>query len=229
MTRRPLNKAVLLSDFDHTIVTIDTGEFALEHYGGPHWKRIEEEYERGNITFEESLQKEFGLIKVRERVILDELEKVVVIRPYFQELVEYCRSHGILFIVVSGGLDFCIRHFLDRKDWLKFLEIYAPKAKHTSEGYKLTFPVLFDKDAINFKHDLVRYHRKRGSKVFYVGDGLGDYPAAKEADYPFAIKGSKLAQSCRQGNIQCEEVTDFQQVVEAIDKLRSSEHSQTFI
>ncbi len=223
------SKVVLLSDFDHTIVTMDTGEFALEHFGNPHWKRIEEEYERGNITFEESLRKEFGLIKVPERVILDELDKVVAIRPYFQELVEYCRSHGILFIVVSGGLDFCIRHFLDRKDWLKFIDIYAPRAKYTSEGYKLTFPELFYKESINFKDDLVTYHRRRDSKVFYVGDGLGDYPAAKEATFPFAIRGSKLAESCRKGSIRHREVIDFQEVIETIDKLLGSEPSQTFI
>ena len=218
MTRRPLSKAVLLSDFDETIVNIDTGEFALEHFGDPNWKRIAEEYERGNITFEESLRKEFGMIKVPQRVILDELDKGVVIRPHFEELVEYCMSHSIPFIVVSGGLDFCIRHFLDRKDWLKFVNICSPRAEYTSEGYELSFPELFFKDSINFKHDLVRYHRRRGSKVFYIGDGLGDYPAAKDADVRFAIKGSRLAQECRKGNLQHREVTDFQEVIEAIDE-----------
>ncbi len=229
MGQQMFSKAVLLSDFDHTIVTIDTGEFALKHFGDPHWTLIEKEYEKGNITFDESLRKEFGSIKVSERVILEELEKVVVIRPHFVELVEYCKSHKFPFIVVSGGLDFLIRHFLDRNDWLKFIEIYAPKATYTPQGYLLTFPELLDKESINFKHDLVKYHRSRGSKVFYVGDGIGDYPAAKEADFPFAIKGSKLAQLCKEGNVHCEEVTDFQPVIEAIDKFLRSERSQTFI
>ncbi len=222
MNRRGFSKAVLLSDFDETIVNMDTGEFALEHFGDPHWKRIAEEYERGNITFEESLRKEFGLLKVSEPVILEELDKVVVFRPHFGELVGYCESHGIPFIVVSGGLDFCIRHFLDQNDWLKFVGICSPIAKYTSEGYKLSFPELFDKNSINFKDDLVRHHRRHGNKVFYVGDGLGDYPAAKEATFPFAIRGSKLAESCRKGNIQHREVADFQDVIETIDKLLGS-------
>ena len=216
MNRRPLSKAVMLSDFDETIVNIDTGEFALEHFGDPNWKRIEEEYERGNITFEEALRKEFGTIKVPQQVILDELDKVVVMRPHFEALIEYCKSHSIPFTVVSGGLEFCIRHFLE--DWLKFVDIYSPRAEYTSKGYVLTFPELFDRDSINFKHDLVRYHRRRGSKVFYIGDGLGDYPAAKDADVRFAIKDSRLAQECRKGNLQHREVTDFQEVIEAIDE-----------
>jgi 2-hydroxy-3-keto-5-methylthiopentenyl-1-phosphate phosphatase len=219
MTHRPLSKAVLLSDFDETIVNIDTGEFALEHFGDPNWKRIEEEYERGNMTFEESLQKEFGTIKVPQRVILDELDKVVVFRRHFEELIEYCKGHVIPFTVVSGGLEFCIRHFLDRNDWLNFVDIRSPRAEYTPEGYVLTFPELFDRDSVNFKHDLVRYHRRRGSKVFYIGDGLGDYPAAKEADVRFAVKGSRLAHECRKGNLQHKEITDFQEVIEAVDEL----------
>jgi 2-hydroxy-3-keto-5-methylthiopentenyl-1-phosphate phosphatase len=94
-----LSKIVLLSDFDETIVTIDTGEFALDHFGDPGWKKTEEEYERGNITFEDSLRKEFGSIKVAEHVILKELEKVVVLRPHFAELVEYCKKRSYTFIV----------------------------------------------------------------------------------------------------------------------------------
>ncbi len=229
MTHRLLSKAILLSDFDKTIVNIDTGEYALEHFGNPSWKRVAEEYERGNITFEESLQKEFCTIKVPQRMVLDELDKVIVFRPHFDELIEYCKSHAIPFTVVSGGLEFCIRHFLDRKDWLKFVNICSPRAEYTAKGYVLTFPELFDRGSINFKHDLVRHHRTRGSKVFYIGDGLGDYPAAKEADVRFAVKGSRLAQECRKGNLQHKEVIDFQEVIEAIDKLPGSIPSQTFI
>lgn len=218
MALRTFSNSVLLSDFDHTIVTIDTGEFALNRFGDPRWNRIEEEYEKGKITFEESLRREFGTIKVPEREILEELEKVVVIRPHFRNLVEYCKERHLPFTVVSGGLDFCIRHFLDRNGWLKFVEIYAATTTYTPEGYRLTFPELFDKDSLNFKQDLVRYHKGRGSKVYYVGDGLGDYPAAREADYRFAIKGSKLALSCRDGNVRCEEITNFNQVIDGIEK-----------
>lgn len=217
MAQPQLSKAVLFSDFDNTIVNIDTGEFALEHFGDPNWRRIEEEYVRGNISFEDSLQKEFGSIKVPEELILKELDKVVVIRPYFADLVKYCQNEGVYFVVVSGGLDFCLRHFLDQHGWLKFIEIHAPKAVYTVDGYRLEFPKMLYKESVNFKDDLVTYHKKRGSKVFYIGDGLGDYPAVKAADYPFAIKGSRLAEACRKANIQCKEVVDFRQVAEAVE------------
>lgn len=212
-----MRKFVLLSDFDETIVNIDTGEFALERFGEPDWRQIEKQYERGEITFEESLRKEFGSIKVPENVILKELQKVVEIRPHFEGLVDCCKRRRAPLIVVSGGLDFCIRHFLNREGWLSLIEICAPKAEYSSEGYRLTFPKLLDRSSVNFKDDLVRYHRKKGAEVFYIGDGLGDYPAAKKANIPFAIKGSRLAQACREGNLPHREIIDFQEVIEAIE------------
>ncbi|MGA8905833.1 MAG: HAD-IB family phosphatase [Candidatus Bathyarchaeia archaeon] len=215
------SKAVVMSDFDETIVTIDTAEFALQLFADPSWKRIEEQFEAGEISFEESLQREFAMIKAPEKVILDELDKVAALRPNFERLIEYCKKQRLPLIIVSGGLEFCIRHFLGRDDWLNFMEIYAPKSKFTGKGYEVTMPRLFGKGSFNFKDDFVRHHKEQGNRVFYIGDGLGDFPAAREADFSFAIKGSKLAEACRKGNVPHREITDFQEVIDAIDDLKS--------
>lgn len=220
MIRMEYRKAVVMSDFDETIVNIDTARFALERFADPSWRRIEQQFEGGEISFEESLRDEFAMIKAPEKVILDELDKVVVLRPNFDKLIEYCKKQRLPLIVVSGGLEFCIRHFLDRKGWLKFVEIYAPKSKYTGEGYEVNMPKLFGKASINFKDDLVRHHKEQDNRVIYIGDGLGDFPAAREADFSFAIKGSKLAEACRKGNVRHREITDFQELVDAIDDLK---------
>ncbi len=206
-----------MSDFDETIVTIDTAEFALQLFADPSWKRIEEQFEAGEISFEESLRSEFAMITAPEKVILDELDKVAVLRPNFERLIEYCKKQRLPLIIVSGGLEFCIRHFLGRDDWLNFMEIYAPKSKFTGKGYEVAMPRLFGKGSINFKDDFVKHHKEQGNRVFYIGDGLGDFPAAREADFSFAIKGSKLAEACRKGNVPHREITDFQEVIDAID------------
>ncbi|MGD0177480.1 MAG: HAD-IB family phosphatase [Candidatus Bathyarchaeia archaeon] len=214
------SKAVVMSDFDETIVTIDTAEFALQLFADPSWKRIEEQFEAGEISFEESLQREFAMIKAPEKVILDELDKVAALRPNFERLIEYCKRQRLPLIIVSGGLEFCIRHFLGRGDWLNFMEIYAPKSQFTGKGYEVTMPRLFGKGSFNFKDDFVRHHKEQGNRVFYIGDGLGDFPAAREADFSFAIKGSKLAEACRKGNVPHREIADFQEVIDAIDDLK---------
>jgi 2-hydroxy-3-keto-5-methylthiopentenyl-1-phosphate phosphatase len=53
----------------------------------------------------------------------------------------------------------------------------------------------------------------------YIGDGIGDYHAAGDSDFAFAIKGSKLAELLKKSKTPHEEITDFLQVVEAIKRL----------
>jgi 2-hydroxy-3-keto-5-methylthiopentenyl-1-phosphate phosphatase len=214
------SKVFVMCDFDETIVNIDTPAYALEHFGHPQWRILEKQFEAGEISFEESLRREFALINAQEQTILQALDKVVVFRPNFDSLVQSCRKKHVPLIVVSGGLDFCIRHFLDREDWLNFVQIYAPESSYASNGYEVVFPKRFGAGGINFKDDLVKHHKRQGDKVFYIGDGLGDVPAAKAADFTFAIKGSKLARACQKENVAHTEITDFLEVINAIDELK---------
>lgn len=209
-------ECVVLTDFDGTMVTIDTAEYVLDKFAGKDWRIIDEQLERGEVTFEESLVREFAMLKVSEKEMLDALEAATRFRPNFEKMIGYCRIHRFPLVVVSGGLDFSIRHFLGQKGWLDSVEIFAPKAECTGNGVILSFPKRFNQTSTDFKQDLVRYHRKQGKKVVYIGNGLGDYPAASIADLPFAVKGSQLAQMFRASGVACKEITDFQQAVELI-------------
>jgi 2-hydroxy-3-keto-5-methylthiopentenyl-1-phosphate phosphatase len=55
--------------------------------------------------------------------------------------------------------------------------------------------------------------------VIYIGDGSGDFDAAKEADYVFAVKDSKLAKLCQSYRVPFKPITDFQEVVEEIRRI----------
>jgi len=207
----------LLIDFDGTIVNADTLQVALDRFADPGWVLIDQAYERGEVSFEESLRREFAMLRVPEDVIIGEVSRVTQLRPNFDRLVEYCRRNLIPVKVVSGGLDFCIRHFLNRHDWLSFIEIYAPRSRFNGSGYLLTPPVVFTKSSTNFKDDLVNYERRKGTRVFFVGNGFSDFPAAMQSDLAFAIKGSRLVELCREHGIQHEEIDDFNQVTIALE------------
>jgi 2-hydroxy-3-keto-5-methylthiopentenyl-1-phosphate phosphatase len=207
---------VVLCDFDGTIVTIDTAEYVLDKFVKEDWRAIDVQLERGEITFEESLEREFAMLKVPEKAMLEALEPVTYFRPNFEMMVRYCKENHFPLIVVSGGLEFSLRHFLGLRGWLGDLEIYGPKAQCTGDGVSVTFPDLFDQASTNFKDDLVKYYRNQGQKVVYVGNGFGDFPAAKIADLAFAIEGSRLAELCKMGGISFREITDFQDVVDSI-------------
>jgi len=206
----------ILCDFDGTIVSIDTAEYLLDAFGEKDWRKIDRALEKGEITFEESLVKEFAMLKVPEKVMLDALEPVTHSRPNFDKMVSYCKEHLVPLIIASGGLEFSVRHFLDRDGWLDSVQIYGPRAKCTADGVKLTFPAILDRDSENFKDDLARSQKRQGRRVAFVGDGIGDFPAARIADLAFAIRGSRLAQLCRTRSVPCREIVDFQEVVDSI-------------
>jgi len=211
----PMN-LVVLCDFDGTITTVDTAEFVLARFAKGDWRLFEKQFERGEITLEECLTRQFSLVKASQRQILEELADVVSFRPNFKKLAEYCKENHIPLIIVSAGLDFVINHFLKLNDCLNLVEVCAAKSSFSLGGISFAFPKLFDRASENFKHDLVNHHRSQSKKVIYIGDGTADYAAAKNADYSFVIEGSRLAKLCLSHGIPCKSITDFQRIIEAI-------------
>lgn len=206
----------VLCDFDGTIVDIDTCVYILEKFAKEDWRIYDEQFEKGEMTLEECLQNQFSTVVVPETRILDEIQIVTKIRIDFAELVKYCKASKLPLVIVSAGLDFVIKHFLELEGWNDFIKVHAPKAICTVNGIKLTFPRLFHNTSISFKDDLVTNYKEQGKKVIYVGDGIADYDATRKSDFPFAVKDSKLARALKKNKIPHTEINDFQKVVETI-------------
>lgn len=150
---------VLICDFDGTVVDIDTVEFLLERFAEGDWRTFDLLYERGEITLEECMQRQFSMLRAPKPLMLRELEKAVFFRSGFKALAEYCRIRRIPLVVASAGLDFVIRHFLEREGWGEPIEVYAAKTVFTEEGIELTFPGLMDETSADFKEDLVKHYK----------------------------------------------------------------------
>lgn len=208
---------VVLCDFDGTVVDIDTSVFVLRKFAEAEWRMFDEQFEKGEITLEDCLQKQFSTVRATETQILEEIEQAASFRKGFKKLLEYCRTHEFPLILVSAGLDFVIKHFFELKHWNSLVEVYAPKAKCTVNGIRFSFPKLFHKTSVSFKDDLVRCYKRQGKKVVYIGDGFADYHAARNADFSFAIKGSKLAELLQRDGTPHKEINDFHEVVETIE------------
>jgi 2,3-diketo-5-methylthio-1-phosphopentane phosphatase len=207
---------VVLCDFDGTITTVDTAEFVLNRFAWGDWQRFDRQFEKGEITIEECLSRQFSRVNASEKQILEELKDVVIFRPNFRKLAECCTNKGIPLIIVSAGLDFVINHFLKLNKCQHLVEVYAAKTAFSINSIRFTFPPLFDKSSTDFKHDIVRQYKNEGREVVYIGDGFADYDAARDADYSFVIEGSRLAKLFKSHGIPCKSITDFQEVIEAI-------------
>ncbi len=206
----------VLCDFDGTITVTDTLEYILRKFAVGDWKRFDQLYERGEISLQECLRSQGRLVRTPAMVLVAEMERVTQFRLNFDKLVQYCRRNKVPLVAVSAGLDFVIKDLLRMKGWNNLVKLSAAKAECTQEGIKFTFPRLHDRTSLSVKEDLVKYYKAKGRRVAYVGDGIWDIHALKEADYPFAIKGSRLAELCRRQGILAREVSDFLEMVTAV-------------
>jgi 2-hydroxy-3-keto-5-methylthiopentenyl-1-phosphate phosphatase len=144
---------------------------------------------------------------------------VAAFRLGFEELARYCKNTGIPLVIVSAGLDFVIKHFFRVKNWKNLATIYMPKSRATASGVEFKFPKCYYRTSVNFKHDLVRRYKGQGFRVIFIGDGSADFAAAAEADFAFAIKGSKLEKLCEKEKIPHINVRNFLEILESIRKI----------
>lgn len=211
---------VVLCDFDGTIVEIDTAEHTLDRFAQGDWRTLDQKLDSGEMSLEECMRRQFMMVKVRRKAIVDELDRAVRARSGFQELVDHCESVGIPFTITSAGLDFYIRHFLRQRGLEERIGLVAPRVRVTKDGVKFAFPKLVDRLSVSFKDDVVRSNVKKGKRVVYIGDGTTDFNAARIANYPFAVRGSKLARLMRSHDIPHEEFIDFRTVIDALRRMK---------
>jgi 2-hydroxy-3-keto-5-methylthiopentenyl-1-phosphate phosphatase len=211
-------KLAVLSDFDGTITLNDTFENVLARFGKGDWRTVDDQYVRGEITLEECVRRQGAMVQVPRTQILSYLDGVTEFRPNFHQLTEFCKTNRFPLVIVSAGLDFAIKHFLTRERFRDQVKLFAASAKCTSTGIQFEWPKLKSNRSMNFKDDMVRYYKTRADTVAYIGDGRWDLHALRNADRRFVIRNSKLAELCKEQEIQATTITDFQEVVISLQK-----------
>jgi HAD superfamily phosphoserine phosphatase-like hydrolase len=206
-------KLAVLSDFDGTVTLNDTFQNVVEKFGHGDWRAVDDQYVKGEITLEECLRRQGGMVRASKPQILDELDQVTKFRLGFNNLAEYCKTNQYPLVLVSAGLDFVIKHFLTQENLMDKVQLFAAVAKCTPIGIKFDFPKLKDNRSISLKDDTVRFYKTKADTVAYIGDGRWDLHALRNAELRFAIRNSKLAELCREQEIRATTVADFKEVV----------------
>ena len=214
-------KLAVLSDFDGTVTLNDTFENVLARFGKGDWRTVDEQYVRGEITLEECVRRQGAMVRVSSSQILGYLDGVTEFRPNFDKLIEFCQANHFPIVIVSAGLDFVIKHFLTREMFRDKVELCAASAKARPTGIKFKWPKPKSNRSMNFKDDMVRYYKQKADSVAYVGDGRWDLHALRNADRRFVIRNSKLAELCKEQEIQATTIIDFQEVVISLQKQMS--------
>jgi 2-hydroxy-3-keto-5-methylthiopentenyl-1-phosphate phosphatase len=199
----------VVCDFDGTATMDDMADALSIRYGGyDRWKRANDRFQAGAISFERLLKEIFEPITATAEELRAFAREHARFRPGFERLVALCRQRGFPFVLVSGGLDVYIHPALETlpRDLTEGLEVRANHAELHETGLTLTFPGKGAPGACgscgSCKGSVVRELKERGLRVVAVGDGNADRCSARVADLVFAR--GRLLDWCRETGLACE-------------------------
>lgn len=209
-------KRAVLTDFDGTVTRTDVAEDILEEFAPPEWWDIEEQHRAREIGTRETMIRQFALVHATQEQMLRFVDGHVRLDETFPAFVAYCRRRGILLEIVSEGLDFYLRHLLDK--WRISLPVRTNRTTFEAGRVHISYP--FADPTCNLcgtcKLGRLFELRTQGHRVVYVGDGHSDLCPAIEADVVFAKK--ELAELCRDEEIDFIPFDTFADVQKEMDR-----------
>jgi len=177
---------IIQCDFDGTITTNNISLLLREKFAIGNWRKIESDYLGGRLAVEESNKRQYALIKESKERLQAFVRQHIELRPGFVEFVRYCQESAIPFAIVSSGLDFYIEPVLVEIG-VPDLELHCGRTSFSRGGIDIAYydPV-GNIVREGFKKKYLAWLRRRGGRVAYIGDGLSDLEAARQADHVFA-------------------------------------------
>ncbi|KAI0601384.1 2,3-diketo-5-methylthio-1-phosphopentane phosphatase [Biscogniauxia sp. FL1348] len=237
-------KIICFSDFDGTIFMQDTGHVLFDNHGCGAKRRevLDEQIKSGERSFRDVSEEMWGSLNVPFDDGFEVMEKTLEIDPDFQSFHQYCIEHGIPFNVISAGLKPILRRVLDTflgEEQSAHIDIVANDAAITADGSEWK-PIWRHGDS-SLGHDKAQSIAEARSEaeaqlacedgsvplIVFIGDGVSDLPAAREADVLFARRGLRLEEYCIEHGIAYVPFDTFADVRREIERIRAEDEAAT--
>jgi 2,3-diketo-5-methylthio-1-phosphopentane phosphatase len=202
---------IVLVDFDGTITQQDVGALLFNTYSKNESQKIVSLWLKGEIGSRECLERECQLIKITP-FELRNFALMQKVDAQFLAFVDLCKRERLELVIVSDGLDFYIKLILE-KYGLDEIPFYSNLLRFENGVMNLEFPY-FDRGCGtcgNCKNYHLKNLRSKSGRVVYIGDGLSDRCAVKEAEIVFAKHD--LREFCIKENIRYFSYTDFGDII----------------
>ena len=208
------------SDFDGTLTEEDVSFLILDEFAEGDWRAVLKDCQTGKITVGDFNSRAFAMVKKNKSFLTQFIKEKARLRPGLRELLEYCQESGIIFAIVSNGLDFYIRVLMEHCG-LDGATVIAARTVFTHDGIDARYysphgQELFDA----FKESYTRKYIQEGYNVIYAGNGPSDIPASRLAGYTFAT-GSLLDYYQAQGLTYCP-FDDLRQIVRVLKEMTAA-------
>ena len=205
-------KTLVLCDFDGTISIRDMGYDLLYRFSSGDWEAIDRDFREGKIGSKEAYSRIAKILKGDEKEILGFIQKHSDIDPHFISFYQYCRERDIDVKIISDGLDFYISKILEIHH-LSEIPFYANRTIfNKGNRIDLSFPYSNEECGLcgTCKKSLVQIHRKAYDSILFIGNGISDRCAARQADFVFAKDA--LYTYCIDQDITCHFFENFHDI-----------------
>merc|ERR1711977_380488 len=219
----------------------DTGHILFDAHGcGPtHRTLLDEQIKSGERSFRDVSEEMWGSLNVPFDDGFSVMRETLSIDPDFRTFHDYCIANSIPFNVISAGLKPILRRVLDEflgEEQARHIDIVANEAEISESGESWK-PI--------WRHDTELGHDKALSitearaqanleaddgtipLIVFIGDGVSDLPAAREADVLFARRGLRLEEYCIENKIPYLGFDTFADIKKEIEKLREEDEKAT--
>jgi 2-hydroxy-3-keto-5-methylthiopentenyl-1-phosphate phosphatase len=212
----PVDKTLILCDFDGTASPVDVGNRLLDRFTGDGWEEIDRDYCAGRIGSRAAYTKIAPLLRGTRTNMLEYVLAVAALDRDFAVFYRLCRQNGIDIKIVSDGLDFYIEALLMRHG-LAQMEYFANRAVFEGdEKVSFDFPDASEDCGRcgNCKRDILKRCRPSYGRIIYIGDSYSDVCPARDADLVFA-KTILYARHSNNGN-NCIYFENFDDVIKSL-------------
>ncbi|KAJ5901974.1 Pdp3-interacting factor 1 [Penicillium taxi] len=233
-------KIIIFSDFDGTIFMQDTGHILFDNHGcgAEAREKLEKQLKSGERSFREASEEMWASLNIPFDDGFMVMEKTLEIDPGFREFHNYCIENGFPFNVISAGLKPVLRRVLDTflgEGESSTIDIVANDAVINPDGSEWKPIWLHDTELGHDKALSVNKAREQAQSecepdeiplIIFIGDGVSDLAAAREADVLFARRGLRLEEYCKEHGIAYtpfDTFSDIKREVEAISREDSRE------
>jgi len=167
------------------------------------------------------------------------MKSALDIDPDFQTFHKFCINNKIPFNVISAGLKPVLRkvldHFLGEQE-SAHIDIVANDATISADGTEWKPVWLHDTElghdkalSIETWREAAKLESEDGSipMIVFIGDGVSDLPAAREADVLFARRGLRLEEYCLEHKIKHIAFDTFAEIQKEVTKIAKIDDKKT--
>ncbi|KAK3988298.1 HAD-like domain-containing protein [Cladorrhinum sp. PSN332] len=246
----PKRKIIIFSDFDGTISMQDTGHLLFDSpYGRGERRRtlLDEQIKSGERTFKDASEEMYASLNVPFDDGFELMSGQLTLDPGFQTFHKFCLRNQIPFHVISAGLKPVLRKVLDEflgEEESATINVVANEVEVSKGGkwkavWKDGESEMGHDKAKSIKREVVNSQQQRQQQqdgdgggdqvplIVFIGDGVSDLPAAREADVLFARKGLRLEGYCVEHGIKYVPFDSFADVQRSLEGVMKEDEEKT--